>query len=61
LRRRAIPRCLPDSKEKVDIARQFAKLGVDIIKAGFPTSSKGNFEADSDAEQLPGLRVRKRK
>ncbi|XP_030528190.1 2-isopropylmalate synthase A-like isoform X2 [Rhodamnia argentea] len=33
------------SKEKLDIARQLAKLGVDVIEAGFPTSSKDDFEA----------------
>jgi 2-isopropylmalate synthase len=33
------------SKEKVDIARQLAKLGVDIIEAGFPAASKDDFEA----------------
>ncbi|XP_068315484.1 2-isopropylmalate synthase 2, chloroplastic-like [Pyrus communis] len=33
------------SKEKLDIARQLAKLGVDIIEAGFPASSKDDAEA----------------
>jgi 2-isopropylmalate synthase len=33
------------SKEKLDIARQLAKLGVDIIEAGFPAASKDDFEA----------------
>ena len=33
------------AKEKVDIARQLAKLGVDIIEAGFPAASKEDFEA----------------
>ncbi|XP_043724464.1 2-isopropylmalate synthase A-like [Telopea speciosissima] len=33
------------SKEKLDIARQLAKLGVDIIEAGFPASSKDDLEA----------------
>lgn len=33
------------SKEKLDIARQLAKLGVDIIEAGFPAASKEDFEA----------------
>lgn len=35
-------------KQKLDIARQLAKLGVDIIEAGFPASS----EADLEAVQL---------
>ncbi|GMY32378.1 2-isopropylmalate synthase 1, chloroplastic-like isoform X4 [Fagus crenata] len=33
------------SKEKLDIARQLARLGVDIIEAGFPASSNDDFEA----------------
>ncbi|KAK3444079.1 hypothetical protein EUGRSUZ_A00052 [Eucalyptus grandis] len=33
------------SKEKLDIARQLAKLGVDIIEAGFPAASPDDFGA----------------
>ncbi|XP_016505033.1 2-isopropylmalate synthase A isoform X1 [Nicotiana tabacum] len=33
------------TKEKLDVARQLAKLGVDIIEAGFPASSEADFEA----------------
>ncbi|XP_050257475.1 2-isopropylmalate synthase 2, chloroplastic-like, partial [Quercus robur] len=33
------------SKEKLEIARQLAKLSVDIIEAGFPAASNGDFEA----------------
>jgi len=33
------------SKEKLDIAKQLAKLGVDIIEAGFPVASPDDFEA----------------
>ena len=32
-------------KEKVEIAEQLARLGVDVIEAGFPISSDGEFEA----------------
>ncbi|KAL3835052.1 hypothetical protein ACJIZ3_009788 [Penstemon smallii] len=32
------------TKEKLDIARQLARLGVDIIEAGFPASSDADFE-----------------
>ncbi|XP_019267218.1 PREDICTED: uncharacterized protein LOC109244564 [Nicotiana attenuata] len=32
------------SKEKLDIVRQLAKLGVDVIEAGFPTASDAAFE-----------------
>ena len=31
--------------EKVEIARQLARLGVDIIEAGFPITSEGDFQA----------------
>ncbi len=31
--------------EKLEIARQLAKLGVDVIEAGFPISSRGDFES----------------
>ena len=31
--------------EKLEIARQLAKLNVDIIEAGFPVSSPAQFEA----------------
>src|ERR1700757_2795190 len=31
--------------EKVEIAHQLARLGVDIIEAGFPITSPGDFEA----------------
>jgi len=33
--------------EKVQIAKQLARLGVDIIEAGFPISSPGDFESVS--------------
>nr|XP_025687483.1 probable 2-isopropylmalate synthase isoform X2 [Arachis hypogaea] len=32
-------------QEKLDIARQLAKLGVDVIEAGFPCSSQDEFKA----------------
>ncbi|XP_043689206.1 2-isopropylmalate synthase 2, chloroplastic-like isoform X3 [Telopea speciosissima] len=34
-----------NGKQKLDIAKSLAKLGVDIIEAGFPSSSKDDFEA----------------
>ncbi len=34
--------------EKVEIAEQLARLGVDILEAGFPVSSPGEFEAVSE-------------
>jgi 2-isopropylmalate synthase len=32
-------------QEKLEIARQLARLGVDVIQAGFPITSAGEFEA----------------
>lgn len=32
-------------EEKVEVAKQLARLGVDVIEAGFPISSDGDFEA----------------
>ncbi len=34
-------------QEKIEIARQLDKLGVDVIEAGFPATSAGDFEAVS--------------
>lgn len=34
-----------NKEEKVEIARQLVNLGVDVIEAGFPVSSGGDFEA----------------
>ncbi len=34
-----------NTHEKLDIARNLEKLGVDVIEAGFPISSPGDFEA----------------
>ena len=31
--------------EKLEIARQLVRLGVDVIEAGFPISSPGDFES----------------
>jgi len=41
--------------EKLEIARQLANLGVDVIEAGFPVSSPAQFEATACvAEQVTG-------
>ena len=34
-----------DMGEKLEIAEQLARLGVDVIEAGFPIASQGDFEA----------------
>ncbi|HEY9635781.1 MAG TPA: 2-isopropylmalate synthase [Coleofasciculaceae cyanobacterium] len=40
--------------EKLTIARQLARLGVDVIEAGFPYASPGDFEAVQKIAQLVG-------
>lgn len=40
--------------EKLTIARQLARLGVDVIEAGFPYSSPGDFEAVQKIAQTVG-------
>src|SRR6266487_5336337 len=34
-----------NTHEKIEIARQLERLGVDVIEAGFPVSSPGDFQA----------------
>ena len=42
-------------QEKVEIAHQLARLGVDVIEAGFPITSPGDFEAvQSIAREVEG-------
>ncbi|TVR72895.1 MAG: 2-isopropylmalate synthase [Marinilabiliales bacterium] len=40
-----VPGCQLNTIEKIEIARQLEKLGVDIIEAGFPISSPGDFNS----------------
>lgn len=40
-----VPGCKLNTQQKVEIARQLERLGVDIIEAGFPISSPGDFQA----------------
>jgi 2-isopropylmalate synthase len=39
------PGCSMNIEEKIEIAKQLEKLGVDIIEAGFPASSIGDFNS----------------
>lgn len=41
------PGATMNTQEKLRVAHQLARLGVDVIEAGFPASSKGDFEAVS--------------
>ena len=40
-----VPGCKLDTRQKVAIARQLELLGVDVIEAGFPISSPGDFKS----------------
>src|SRR5574341_454160 len=43
-----------NTREKVELARQLARLGVDILEAGFPIASEDDFEAVKAIAQAVG-------
>ena len=47
-----VPGCKLDSKTKLIIAEQLDLLGVDVLEAGFPISSPGDFKAVEDISKL---------
>src|SRR6187402_1683612 len=47
-----VPGCKLNTAEKIDIALQLETLGVDIIEAGFPISSPGDFESVSEISKV---------
>jgi 2-isopropylmalate synthase len=52
------PGCSMNLSEKLVLARQLAKLGVDVIEAGFAIASEGDFEAvRAIAAELSGVTV----
>ncbi len=40
-----VPGCQLNTVEKIEVAKQLEKLGVDVIEAGFPISSPGDFNS----------------
>jgi len=40
-----VPGCQLNTIEKIEVARQLEQLGVDVIEAGFPVSSPGDFNS----------------
>lgn len=53
----SLPKTL-NADEKLEIAQQLVRLGVDIIEAGFPASSPGDFEAVKRiSESVKGVAV----
>lgn len=52
------PGCSMNQKEKVLLAKQLEKLGVDVIEAGFPAASDGDFQAvNAIAKELKNTTV----
>jgi 2-isopropylmalate synthase len=47
-----VPGCKLDTKSKLEIAEQLDLLGVDIIEAGFPISSPGDFHSVEEVAKL---------
>ena len=47
-----VPGCQLNTKEKVEIALDLESLGVDIIEAGFPISSPGDFNSVSEISKV---------
>ena len=40
-----VPGCQLNTVEKIQVAKQLEQLGVDVIEAGFPISSPGDFNS----------------
>ncbi len=52
------PGCSMNLEEKLRLARQLERLGVDIIEAGFPIASEGDYEAvKAVASEIRGTRI----
>ena len=47
-----VPGCKLNTKEKIELSLQLEELGVDIIEAGFPISSPGDFESVSQISKI---------
>lgn len=47
-----VPGCQLSTKEKIEVALQLEQLGVDIIEAGFPVSSPGDFRSVEEISKL---------
>jgi len=52
------PGCSMNTPEKKRMARQLEELGVDIIEAGFPIASQGDFDAVREVAAQAGTKVR---
>ena len=46
------PGCSMNLAEKLALSRQLERLGVDVIEAGFPIASEGDFEAVNEIAKI---------
>ena len=52
------PGCTMHHAEKLRMAHKLAELGVDVMEAGFPIASEGDFEAvDAVSREFPWMQV----
>src|SRR5664279_967586 len=52
------PGCSMNIAEKMEVAAHLVELGVDILEAGFPIASEGDFESvDAVSRQFPWVQV----
>ena len=47
-----VPGCQLNTVEKIQVAKQLEQLGVDVIEAGFPISSPGDFNSVIEIQRL---------
>lgn len=47
-----VPGCKLNTKEKVELALQLENLGVDVLEAGFPISSPGDFDSVTSISRI---------
>ena len=47
-----VPGCKLNATEKIELALKLEELGVDIIEAGFPVSSPGDFKSVTEISKL---------
>ena len=53
-----VPGCKLNTQQKLEIAKELEELGVNVIEAGFPVSSPGDFDAVKQiSETIKGTTV----
>ena len=56
-----VPGCQLNTTEKIEVAKLLESLGVDVIEAGFPISSPGDFNSVLEISKADALRLARRK